>query len=316
MHGMLLQFTKCHGSGNDFALFNGWDLAWTDAQRATVARALCDRGGPVGADGILLLKQSPNFQFAMQIVNADGSEPETCLNGLRCVARAGFELLGVDAALVGLKTSSAEVAREADLAAGVYTVRTTVGPASLGPQAVGLRVDAPVIDARIPGLPSDRSFTAVAMPNPHLIAFVEAVDVGELTAIGDWCEARPDLLVDRANVSFVEQRGPDALFVHTYERGVGLTNACGSAMAAAAHAAGLTGRIDFGTDITIANPGGRVRGRAQGPAGGDRVTIAGNATFEWNASIEIDPDTGETGALTVTRRRDDEIAAWDAVARG
>lgn len=321
MRGMRLAFTKCHGSGNDFALFDARGIDLSDAQWGRIARTLCDRAGPVGADGLLLLGQgTESSAFSQMVVNADGSIPETCLNGLRCTARAGFEALGIAAASVRLKSSSAQVAREADLAPGVYTVRTTVGPASTDPAAVGLRVPSPVVEARVPGLPSDRAFTAVAMPNPHLIAFVDKVDVAELTALGDWCEAGPDLLADRANVSFVELRedpGSDpgrALYVHTYERGVGLTNACGTAMGAAAHAAGLTGRIAFGSWITVHNPGGRVRACAEGPDGGDAVTIAGNATFEWDGEIDVDPATGAAGELKVTRRREDEIAAWAAVA--
>lgn len=316
MQGMRLAFTKCHGSGNDFALLDARGIDLSDAEWGRIARTLCDRHGPVGADGLLLLRQGKGgAAFAQMVVNADGSIPETCLNGLRCTARAGFEALAIDAATVALKTSTAQVAREAELAPGVFTVRTTVGPAATDPAAVGLKVAAPVIEARVPGLPSERKFTAIAMPNPHLIAFVDKVDVAELTALGDWCEAGPELLADRANVSFVELRGAD-LFVHTYERGVGLTNACGTAMGAAAHAAGLTGRIAFGSWITVHNPGGRVRVRADGPEGDDAVTIAGNATFEWDGEIEVDPATGEAGELAVTRRRDDEVAAWAAVIAG
>ena len=313
MRDMRIAFTKCHGSGNDFALLDARAIELSDAQWGAIARTLCNRSGPVGADGILLLTAGDDAHaFGMRVINADGSEPETCLNGLRCVARAGFEALGIDAARVKLKTSDAQVAREQPLAPGVETVRTTVGPAGTDPAAVGLRVAAPVTEAQVPGLPSTRAFTAVAMPNPHLIAFVDRIDVAELTALGDWCEAGPALLADRANVSFVEPR-PDGLFVHTYERGVGLTNACGTAMGAAAHSAGLTGRIAFGSWITVPNPGGPVRVGAEGPDGGDRVTIAGNATFEWDGEIEIDPATGEAGELAVTRRRDDEVAAWGAV---
>jgi diaminopimelate epimerase len=310
MQGMRLSFTKCHGSGNDFALFDARATRLSDAEWGRIARTLCDRAGPVGADGLLLLGEaSDGAAFAQMVVNADGSIPETCLNGLRCTARAGFEALGIEAATVRLKTSDAQVAHDPELAPGVYTVRTTVGPAATDPRAAGINLSAPVIEARVPGLPSDRAFTAVAMPNPHLITFVDRVDVAELTALGDWCEAGPALLADRANVSFVELR-PDGLYVHTYERGVGLTSACGTAMGAATHVAGLTGRIPFDQWITVHNPGGRVRTRAAGPDGGDAVTIAGNATFEWDGEIEIDPATGVLGELAVTRRRDDEVAAW------
>ncbi len=313
---MRLTFTKCHGSGNDFALFDARALSLSDAEWGRIARTLCDRAGPVGADGLLLLGEAGDgAAFAQMVVNADGSIPETCLNGLRCTARAGFEALGIEAATVRLKTSDAQVAHDPELALGVYTVRTTVGPASTDPRAAGINLPAPAIAARIPGLPSARAFTAVAMPNPHLITFVDQVDIAELTALGDWCEASPALLADRANVSFVELR-PDGLYVHTYERGVGLTNACGTAMGAATHVAGLTGRIPFGQWITVHNPGGRVRTRAEGPEGGDAVTIAGNATFEWDAQIEIDPATGVLDELTVTRQRDDEVAAWASLRAG
>lgn len=309
---MRIGFVKCHGSGNDFPLVDARALALSDGDWASVARALADRAGPVGGDGLLLLTAAgAGCDFGFRMMNPDGSESETCLNGLRCVARAGFEALGIAAARVRLKTSVVEVARVAELAPGVTTVRTRAGPASLAPGDVGLRVAAPVIEAVVSGLPSARAFTAVAMPNPHLVSFVDTVDEAELVALGEWCEARPALLVDRANVSFVETRGDD-LFVRTHERGVGLTNACGSAMASAIFAAGLTGRAPFEREVTLFNPGGRVRGAA---AADGWVTIAGNATFEWEGDVAVDLATGVASDLVVTARRDAEIDAW-AAARG
>jgi diaminopimelate epimerase len=310
---MRFAFVKCHGSGNDFALIDARGIALADADWAAVARTLGDRDGLVGSDGLLLLTgDSDGCDFGQRMFNPDGSEALTCLNGLRCTARLGFEALGLDAARVRLKTSTAEVACVADLALGVTTVRTVAGPASTAPSDVGLNVPAPVIEAVVPGLPSTRAFTAIAMPNPHLVSFVEVVDEAELLALGDWCEARPALLTDRANVSFVEMRGRD-LFVRTYERGVGLTDACGSAMAASVFAAATTGRVAFDTTITVLNPGGLVRAEA---ACGGLVAVEGNATFEWDATIEIDLPTGAASDLTVTRRHDKEVAAWAHVIAG
>jgi diaminopimelate epimerase len=299
---MRFAFTKCHGSGNDFPLIDARDLALDDADWAKVARALADREGPVGGDGLLLLVAGDGeHAFGMRMFNSDGSEAETCLNGLRCVARAGFEALGLDVARVKLKTSSAEVAREAELAPGVVTVRTIVGPASTELADVGLT-------GPLSELPSARTFTAVAIPNPHLVTFVDAVDEAELVALGDYCESRPPLIPARANVSFVELRGPD-LFVRTFERGVGLTNSCGSAMAASVLAAGLTGRVPVGAQIRVFNKGGLVRGRADA----DRiVTISGNATFLYDAGIEIDLATGQADSPVVHARREDEASAWNA----
>lgn len=310
---MQIAFIKCHGSGNDFPLIDARALSLDDRQWAGVARALADRDGPVGGDGILLLTAGDAaHDFGMRMFNPDGSEAETCLNGLRCVARLGFELLGGDHARARLKASDAEVAREDELAPGVVTVRTRVGPASLSTADVGLRIDAvSLIDTRVAALPSDRAFTAVAMPNPHLVAFVETIDEAELVALGDWCEAGPAVLPGRVNVSFVEVRGEN-LFVRTYERGVGLTNACGSAMAASVVAAGLTGRVAFGRETIVFNRGGLVRAKAEGPDAGGAVTVSGNASFLYDATIDVDPEAATAGAPLVHARREDEAGAWAA----
>jgi diaminopimelate epimerase len=307
---MQFAFVKCHGSGNDFPLIDARALALSDADWAGVARALADRSGPVGGDGLLLLTAGDaSHDFGMRMFNSDGSEAETCLNGLRCVARLGFELLGSDAAKVRLKTSSAEVARAAPLAPGVVTIRETAGPASTRTADVGLRVAAEkIIDEEIAGLPSSRAFTAVAMPNPHLVSFVDSIDEDELVALGDWCEAGPPLVPARANVSFVELRGQD-LFVRTYERGVGLTDSCGSAMASAIYAAGRTGRVPFGTMMQVFNKGGLVQGTANAAG---MVTILGNATFLYDATIDVDPAAASAGTPLIHARREDEAAAWAA----
>ncbi|UYY57508.1 diaminopimelate epimerase [Sphingomonas sp. S2-65] len=308
---MQLSFLKCHGSGNDFPLIDARALALSDAEWAGTARALADRAGPVGGDGLLLLTAGDGeCAFGMRMFNADGSEAETCLNGLRCVARAGFEALGVDRATVRLKTSRAEVARDAELAPGVVTVRTVVGPNSVAAGDVGLKIGAAqVIEAAVPGLPSARAFTAVAMPNPHLVTFVDHVDEAELVALGSWCEAGPALIPARANVSFVEVRGPADLFVRTFERGVGLTDSCGSAMAASVLAAGLTCRVPFDTQVRVFNKGGMVRGQAHA----DRVvTISGNASFLYDARVEVDVAAARAVVPVIQARRDDEAAAWSA----
>lgn len=306
---MRLPFIKCHGSGNDFPLIDARAL---DADWPVVARLLADRSGPVGGDGLLLLVEGTGgAAFGMRMFNPDGSEAETCLNGLRCTARLGFEVTGLREAEVSLRASRATARREAEIAPGVVTIGTAAA-ASTDTALVGLNIAHPMlVEARVAGLPSERLFTAVAMPNPHLVSFVERVDEAELVALGDWVEAGPALIPGRGNVSFVEDRGGGRLFVRTYERGVGLTNACGSAMAASTFAAGLTGRIGWGAPVTVFNAGGLVRTEAAAPADGAIVRVSGNATFEWEGAIEIDSG-GALGPLEVTRRRDDEVRVWDA----
>ncbi len=324
---MRFPLIKCHGSGNDFPLIDARDIELGDAQWAQVARALADRAGPVGGDGLLLLTATDHHHgFGMRMFNSDGSEAETCLNGLRCVARLGFERLGLDRAEVKLKTSSARVERAAPLADGVYTVAETAGPAELdAARWVVAEGGHEWVEQAIPGLPSRRAFTAVAMPNPHLVAFVESVDEDELSAVGRFAESAPALLPERANISFVEARSHDTLFVRTFERGVGLTDSCGSAMAASTYAAALTGRIDFAAEsgagggvseaggVVVLNRGGRVIAAASADG---MITIHGNATFEWEGEVEVDLATGRAGDVVVARHFNDEISAWARVVDG
>ncbi|SEN73666.1 diaminopimelate epimerase [Sphingomonas gellani] len=311
---MRFDIIHCHGSGNDFPLIDARALALSDQEWAGVARALADRAGPVGGDGLLLLTGGDaRHAFGMRMFNSDGSEAETCLNGLRCVARAGFEALGIERAEVRLATSSARVVRDADIAPGVWTVRETAGPATLEVAAWPTRAGVErVVDSPVVPLDPERRFTAVAIPNPHLVHVTDRIDEAALVVLGERCEAAPDWLPNRANVSFVEVRAPDTIFVRTFERGVGLTNSCGSAMAASTYTMGLTGRIPFGTPITVLNAGGLVRAEATSDA---MVSLSGNATWEWAGSVTVDSAAGRADNLTVTRRFDAEVAAWDAVTR-
>lgn len=307
---MRLRFIKCHGSGNDFPLVDARGLDLADADWAAVARALSDRAGPVGGDGLLLLTEGGDgCAFGQRMFNPDGSEAESCLNGLRCVARAGMEALGLDAARVRLRTSEVAVRRGEPLAPGVYTVEERAGPATLDVRDWPMRLEVDrVVDAVVPPLSSSLRFTAVAIPNPHLIHFTDRVDEAELVRVGLLCEAVPDWLPNRANVSFVEVRA-DGLFVRTHERGAGLTAACGTAMAASTYAAGLTGRVPFGTGVAVRTRGGPARARAE--ANG-MVTLSGNATFEWEGEVTV--ADGRATDLLVTRRFEAEVAAWAAVA--
>lgn len=311
---MRLPFIKCHGSGNEFALFDARALGVAESDWAGIARAVSGRGGPVGTDGILLLVEgSRGAEFGFRMLNSDGSEAETCLNGVRCVARLGFASLGIAAAQVSLPTSRVEVERAPDLADGVYTVTETAGPATLTvdkwPLLVATQPGGRLIEAAVAELESKRRFTAVAIPNPHLIAFVDAVDDDELTRVGQICEAAPAWLPNRANVSFVEVRG-DELFVRTHERGVGLTNSCGSAMAASTYAACLAAHAAWGREIVVRNRGGMVRARAEADA---MLTLSGNATWEWEGTVDVDAASGRASGLEVTRRFEDEAAAWERV---
>ena len=309
---MRLPLVKCHGSGNDFPMIDARAVRFDDDVWAAVAVTLADRAGPVGGDGLLLLTAGDrDHAFGMRMFNSDGTEAELCLNGLRCVARAGFERTGVEEGAIRCKASTVSAAHAPDLAANVYTVHAVAGPAMLDVTAWPMNLSTVEhVDAPLPRLNSPRAFTAVAMPNPHLVAFVDEVNEAELVQVGEAAQDQPAWMPNRANVSFVEVRD-GGLFVRTFERGVGLTDSCGSAMAASTYAACLTGRVEYDRAITVWNKGGLVRASAE--IGGE-VTISGNATWEWEGSVEVDPATGAASDVRVERRFDGEATAWAAVA--
>ena len=309
---MRLALVKCHGSGNDFPLLDARTVRFDDDVWEAVAVALADRDGAVGGDGLLALTGGDrSHPFGMRMWNSDGSEAELCLNGLRCVARLGFEREGIEEAAVRCKASTVQASRAPDLAPGVVTVREVAGPAMLDvtgwPMNIG---EVELVEGPLPRLGSTRSFTAIAMPNPHLVAFVDAIDEAELVAVGEAAQDSPAWMPNRANVSFVTLH-EGGLFVRTYERGVGLTDSCGSAMAASVYAACLTGRADYDEEITVWNKGGLVRGSAE--IGGE-VTLSGNATWAWAGSVDIDPATGAVSDVRVEARFDAEGLAYAALA--
>ena len=311
---MRLALVKCHGSGNDFPLLDSRTVRFDDDVWEAVAVALADRDGAVGGDGLLALTGGDrSHPFGMRMWNSDGSEAELCLNGLRCVARLGFEREGIEEAAVRCNASTVQASRAPDLAPGVVTVREVAGPAMLDvtgwPMNIG---EVELVEGPLPRLGSTRSFTAIAMPNPHLVAFVDAIDEAELVAVGEAAQDSPAWMPNRANVSFVTLH-EGGLFVRTYERGVGLTDSCGSAMAAATFAACLTERTTFGAEITVYNRGGLVRAQAERDG---MVRLSGNATWEYAGSVEVDPQTGRAGDLTITRHYNDEIAAWARLVDG
>jgi len=304
-----LPLLKCHGAGNDFPLVDARGLSYPRDWWAAAARALSDRAGPVGGDGLLLLTEGRGgAAFGMTMLNPDGTEAETCLNGLRCIARAGFEALGIDRAVASLQRSKAEVAAAEPLAPGVHAVEERAGPADLDVRAWPMTgVGERVVDAVLPPLSSEWRFTAVAMPNPHLVHFADRLDEAELVRVGRLCEAAPPWLPNRANVSVAVPEGA-GLFVRTHERGAGLTDACGSAVAASTHAAALTGRLPFGTIVPIRTVGGPMRARADRDG---RVTLWGNATWVWRGTAVLDDDGAAVRDVRVDHRYDDEAAAWE-----
>jgi len=299
-----LPFVKVQGLGNDFVVVDlrpgrpGAELRPlpTDPE---VARLLCDRHFGVGADGVLAILPGQQGDARMRVINSDGSEAEMCGNGIRCVAKVLWEkdpslrrpVLNIDTG-AGLLACAIETAGEE-----VRTVAVQMGRPRLLRGEIPMAGPAGERAVRTPVRAGDRTFsvTGVSMGNPHAVIFIDdpAADLRALAeSYGPKLEVDP-LFPRRTNVEFARVRGGEIDLV-VWERGCGITLACGTGACATAVAAALESRVPSGVEVPVHLLGGTlfitvapeaVSGGAEPTFTG--VTMRGPARTVFEA--EIDP---------------------------
>lgn len=228
-----LPFLKMHGAGNDFVIIDSRHRAGAVATPA-LARALGDRNRGVGFDQLAEILPAEDADFGLEFWNGDGSRAGACGNASRCVADLVMRDLG--RAAVSFRTSRGML-QAVRLADGRVSVN--MGPPQLDWQSVPLAHETDPLHLPLPGDP-----VAVGMGNPHCVIFVPDAAAVDLPALGPRYEADP-LYPQKTNVEFASLTAPDRLRMRVWERGAGITLACGSgacATAVAAHLRGLTGR--------------------------------------------------------------------------
>ena len=252
-----MRFTKMHGIGNDYVHVDCFEQDVPDP--AATAVAVSDRHFGVGGDGLILVLPSTEADVRMRMFNADGGEAEMCGNGIRCVAKYAYDHGRSKANPMRVET-----------AAGIKQIELTIGPDGKVAAAT-VDMGAPVLEPdRIPvKVPqkqaldvtlrtASRAFqmTCVSMGNPHAVMFVDDVHAVPLETLGPEIEHHP-LFPERINVHFAEVHSPTELTMRTWERGSGITLACGTGASAVCVAAALTHRT--GRRITAHLPGGDLK---------------------------------------------------------
>lgn len=266
-----LRFSKYEGLGNDFIVVDG--AAQVDTERAV---ALCDRHRGIGADGVLIVNASAP---SMEVINADGSVPEMCGNGLRCVVwhlvREGHFERGAEHQI--------QTAAGPHLAKlhGDGDVEIWMSVPTLEPKEISVAADGPRVDAPIEVVGRTLSFTAVGMGNPHAVIFDELTeaerrDYGPQVQAHQWFPAG-------VNVGFARMVN-GAIELHVLERGAGWTQACGTGACAAAVAAVETGRAERGAPIRVELPGGALTIVVGEP--GERVRMRGPARHVFDGELD------------------------------
>jgi len=247
----MIQFTKLHGLGNDYLFIDCLESAVADPESLSVA--MSDRHCGVGADGIILVLPSDQCDFRMRMFNADGSEAETCGNGIRCFAKYVYEGGMTDKLAFSIDTLAGPNEVELSVEDGrVLSVRSDMGEPKLmraeipmtGPQ--GKVIDEPIdVDGET------YRVTCVSMGNPHAVFLVDDVESVPLAEIGPKIEHHPKF-PNRTNVEVVQVIDRQNIKVRVWERGSGIVLACGSGTCASVVASVLNGRVDRNVSAHLA----------------------------------------------------------------
>lgn len=242
---MDITFIKMEGIGNDFVVIDDRSLKLKNkfAYR-DVAVKLCDRRFGIGADGILIVQESDTCDLGFRIFNSDGSEAQMCGNGIRCLARYAYESGITDQTEIRVETL-----------AGVIIPRLILdGEGTI--QAVAVDMGEPILDpatipfhATHPGTLTETietplgvvTITAVSMGNPHAVIFTDDVFKSPVNEMGSFLETHP-LFPEKTNVEFIQVLSDTELRMKVWERGAGVTLACGTGACAAVVAAILNGK--------------------------------------------------------------------------
>lgn len=291
---MKVSFSKYHGLGNDFILVDNRKSA-SPCITAEDAVKICDRNTGVGADGLIFLlpPTSPNSDAQMRLYNSDGSEPEMCGNGIRCLARFAVDV-GVHTAVPGkiVVDTPAGVMVPELISSSSSDVKVDMGPPILNPPDVptSLRTTSETFftDRLLSIAERDWDVTAVSMGNPHCITFVDKSTYdfmdNNLEKYGPLFECHSSFPA-RTNTEFIFVRSKTEMDMVVWERGAGRTRACGTGACAVVVAAVLTGRADKDCPVTVHLPGGDLV--VEWSSADDHVFMTGPAELVFTGQLPL-----------------------------
>lgn len=269
-----MKFTKMHGIGNDYVYVNTFDQR-PPADPAALARVISDRHFGVGSDGLILIGLSERADARMRMFNADGSESEMCGNGVRCVAKYVHDHGIARKPRILIETGRGILTLDVEVEGGkAARVRVDMGAPILQASDIPTTLPGdPPVDVPVEVEGHRMAITAVSMGNPHAVAYVDDVANFPVERIGAALEVHP-AFPRKVNVHFVEVLGPGTVRMRTWERGSGITLACGTGACAVCVAGVLTGRTD--RTLLAHLPGGDLR--LEWPEDGGSVFMTGPAT--------------------------------------
>lgn len=265
-----IKFAKMHGAGNDYIYVDTMKYPLKAPEKLAIEWSAPHTG--IGSDGLVLIGSSEVADFSMRIFNADGSEAMMCGNATRCIGKYVYENGLTAQQEITLETLSGIKHLDLKVEDGTVTEVTV----DMGQPVIG------ELDIELYAGGQTYKGSVVSMGNPHFVIFVEDIDQIDLSAIGPVLEHNP-LFPDRTNVEFAQVIAPDTIRMRVWERGSGITMACGTGACATAVAGVLTGKT--GRTSKIIMDGGPLVIRWDKET--EKVFMTGGATHVFEGTVSL-----------------------------
>lgn len=275
-----IRFTKMHGAGNDYIYVNTIKYPIEHPEELAIKWSAFHTG--IGSDGLVLIGKSPVADFSMRIFNADGSEAMMCGNASRCIGKYLYDNKITDKKDISLDTLS-----------GIKHLQLTVSEGKVSKVTVDM--GSPKLeDVTIEGKPehmvakeitiNNQTYkaTAVSMGNPHLVIYINDIEQIDLPTIGPLLERHP-LFPGRINVEFAQKLNNNKVRMRVWERGSGITMACGTGACATAVAGFIIG--ETGRDVEIIMDGGSLNIKWDEES--DKIYMTGDAVTVFEGEIAL-----------------------------
>ncbi len=305
-----INYILAHGSSNLFVIIDAVTQKIECSSTAEFVRQVCKS---FNSDGLLFVEQDASGLYAMNMYNTDGTQAEMCGNGMRIVARYVDErYLHRDSFTLYSGGRAYPIRRSAPTVVGEFSIPNYGVAIEVRRESeeFSLSREGGFVDSPIEELHPTLRFSYLNLGNPHIVALVEQIDLELLSQLGERVKSLTEIFTRGVNVSLMREVAEGEIFVATYERGVGLTPSCGTAMTASSTASALMGISRWGETIKVRNRGGFVKCRCLKDDRGALVTeLIGNATYLERGEI--------TPSMDIVNRVefDHEREAWERLTK-
>jgi diaminopimelate epimerase len=273
-----MKFTKMHGLGNNYIYVNMFEESLAEAALSELSIRVSSVNTGIGSDGMILICPSDQADFKMRVFNNDGSEAKNCGNGLRCVSRYVYDRGLTTKTEFTIETLGGIMEAKVNVENGqVSSVTIDMGEPRLKKKDLQMLGDEESETINQPFLFNGKkmAITAVSMGNPHAVVFVEDVEQIDVVTLGRSIEWSP-LFLDRTNVEFIQVVSPTELIFRVWERGSGITQACGTGACAAVVAGVLNEKLVKDQPVIVHLLGGDLEIKW---ASDNRIYMTGPADF-------------------------------------